>query len=169
MPEAPELDLRTVNGLRRSLRTPDGCNHLLYRHGDQLLQLRISGVALSNPVQLLTEAFIGPVVLKARLCALKAFNQLSRGEIVPRRFLAATPSSRRLYFVLRALDGSLAGASYKEIAVVLFGADRVRSDWGRDSDHLKNRIRRAVLRGKMLTAGDYRRLLMSHPSNRGAF
>ncbi|MER9058350.1 DUF2285 domain-containing protein [Mesorhizobium sp. M0910] len=32
-------------------------------------------------------------------------------------------------FVLRALDGALAGASHREIAEALIGRARVRSDW----------------------------------------
>ncbi|WP_287308680.1 DUF2285 domain-containing protein [Mesorhizobium sp.] len=47
-------------------------------------------------------------------------------------------------FVLRALDGSLAGASHREIAEALIGEGRVQADRKDPGDHLRDRIRCAV-------------------------
>jgi len=164
--ETDRFDLSRIPGLRWSLRTSDGCNHILYQYGKDFLQLSIRGADLSKPVHLLTAALIASDDFKAPLDALGIFNYLWRGRTIPHLLLPATPNGDRLRFVVRALDGRLAGASYREIAVGLFGAARVRSNWSDDDDHLKNRTRRAVQRGKMLTAGGYRYLLSSHPSNR---
>ncbi|WP_288142816.1 DUF2285 domain-containing protein [Mesorhizobium sp.] len=58
-------------------------------------------------------------------------------------------------FVLRALDGSLAGASHREIAEALIGEGRVRP-----TGRMRDRIRRAVSRGRTLMNGGYRDFLV---------
>ncbi|WP_206079172.1 DNA -binding domain-containing protein [Allomesorhizobium camelthorni] len=56
-------------------------------------------------------------------------------------------------FVLRALEGSLAAASHREIAESTIGETRVHADWMDPCDHLCDRIRRAVTRGHTLMNG----------------
>ncbi|MBS0597131.1 MAG: DUF2285 domain-containing protein [Proteobacteria bacterium] len=58
---------------------------------------------------------------------------------------------------LQALDATLAGASLREVAEGLFGADAVASDWHADGE-LRARVRRLVRRGTALMRGGYRRL-----------
>lgn len=58
-----------------------------------------------------------------------------------------------------ALDGHLAGRSYRDIAEVIYGPDRVKSVWTNDTRHLKEGMRRAVRRGIQLMDGEYRILL----------
>ena len=158
--------LPKIPGLRRSVKTPDGSHHLLCQYGNHFLQLCIHGSWPSRSVHLLTEAVVTPDALRPRLRALEILNHLWHRGTVPGRFSSVVPNSDRLRFVLRALDGSLAGASYREIAAVLIGADRVRASWRDDNDHLKNLIRRAVQRGRTLMNEGYRRLLAEHPSGR---
>mgnify|MGYP001544835112 CR=1 FL=1 len=69
---------------------------------------------------------------------------------------------------LQALDATLAGASLREVAEGLFGADAVAADWHADSA-LRARVRRLVRRGDELMRGGYRRLaqLPPAPSNGG--
>ncbi|WP_245455769.1 DUF2285 domain-containing protein [Mesorhizobium sp. M4B.F.Ca.ET.058.02.1.1] len=83
----------------------------------------------------------------------------SRATFAPRLF---APEKRgvRLSFVLRALDGSLAGAPHRELAEVLIGQRRVHADWADPRDHLRDRIRRAVSRGRALMNGGYRDFLV---------
>lgn len=61
--------------------------------------------------------------------------------------------------VLQALDGWLAGAPYRDIAVALFGEARVEADWTDPRRHLRDRVRRAVRRGRALMGGGYRTFL----------
>lgn len=161
-PSAPETHLYYLPGmpgLRRSVRTPDGSHHVLCQSGNHFLQLCICGPWPSRSVHLLTEAVVAPDTLRPHLRALEIFNHLCHGETVPGRFQPVAPNCDRLRFVLRALDGSLAGASYREIAMALIGAGRVQASWHNDNNHLKNRIRRAVQRGRALMSEGYRRLL----------
>jgi hypothetical protein len=67
---------------------------------------------------------------------------------------------RSKYFdYLLALDGHLAGRSYRDIAEVLYGADRIGQYWTDDSRGYKSKVRRAVERGLALMNGGYRALL----------
>jgi hypothetical protein len=67
---------------------------------------------------------------------------------------------RSKYFdYLVALDGHLAGRSYRDIAEVLYGSDRIGPYWTNDSRGYKSKVRRAVERGFALMNGGYRELL----------
>ncbi|HGM8383686.1 TPA: DUF2285 domain-containing protein [Pseudomonas aeruginosa] len=63
---------------------------------------------------------------------------------------------------LQALDATLAGASLREVAEGLFGADAVAADWHKDSA-LRARVRRLVRRGEALMCGGYRSLAQLPP------
>jgi hypothetical protein len=69
---------------------------------------------------------------------------------------------------LQALDATLAGASLRDVAVGLFGADAVAADWHADGD-LRARVRRLVRRGDALMRGGYRRLAQLAPLEKGRF
>ncbi|WP_245319602.1 DUF2285 domain-containing protein [Mesorhizobium temperatum] len=96
---------------------------------------------------------------KHRLWALECLNALSLGQQLPARLFPPEKRGPRLTFVLRALDGSLAGASHRELAEALIGQRRVHADWRDPRDHLRDRIRRAVSRGRALMNGGYRDFL----------
>ena len=67
---------------------------------------------------------------------------------------------------LQALDGTLAGASLRDVAEGLFGVDAVAADWYADSA-LRARVRRLVHRGDALMRGGYRRLAQLPPVAQG--
>lgn len=96
----------------------------------------------------------------------------ARGH-VPRSDLAdakprPTPAALLEMHTLQALDATLAGASLREIADGLFGADAVAADWHADGD-LRARVRRLVRRGNALMRGGYRRLAQLSPLGKGRF
>jgi len=159
VPNAQKYCILELPGLRRSAVTEDGSQHLLFENSGQTLQIRVRGADLSDPVHLLTEAIVVPSDLKTHLNSLECFNRLYTGLRAAPNSPRQTSKPQRLRLVLRVLDGRLAGASYREIAIVLFGRDRVESDWEAPDDHLKNRVRRAAQRGKFLMKGGYRGLL----------
>ncbi|VVE82992.1 DUF7011 domain-containing protein [Pandoraea sputorum] len=68
-----------------------------------------------------------------------------------------TPAALLELHTLQALDATLAGASLRETAVGLFGAEAVAVGWYADSG-LRSRVRRLVRRGQTLMHGGYRRL-----------
>jgi len=67
-----------------------------------------------------------------------------------------TPTTRKLRAALVALDGRAAGASYYEVAIVLYGIEEVESKWHRG---LKGSMRHHLRRGMALAHGGYRALL----------
>lgn len=60
---------------------------------------------------------------------------------------------------LIALDGHLEGRSYRDVAEVIFGKERVGRHWTDDTRWMKSKVRRAVERGIALMNGGYRDLL----------
>jgi hypothetical protein len=77
----------------------------------------------------------------------------------------AVPASNQSQFELHlrdyliALDGRLMRRSYRDIAEVIYGSDRVKSIWTNETRFLKETVRRAVRRGIQYMESDYRTLL----------
>lgn len=103
-----------------------------------------------------------PVRLDA---ALRLWRRLTQGATEPPGTL--TPQRRaRLVETLRALDARLAGASTREIASALFGAERVPPGPEWKAHDLRSRTKRLVATGLALMNGDYRDLLRPPGSRR---
>jgi hypothetical protein len=110
-------------------------------------------------VTLLTDAVFDRRHLRPRLAALQSLNDVWALGRLPASRLPDDLRLRRLRTVLQALDGWLDGASYRDIAVALFGEARVEADWTDPRRHLRDRVRRAVRRGRALMGGGYRTFL----------
>lgn len=159
VPHSPVYRVLEHPSLCRTVQAEDGAQHLLFRDFGQFLQVFVQGADLAEPVHLLTEAIQSLDTMKHQLQLLEGLNFLFAGGTLRRKQFASDPPSQRLRTSLCVLDGRLAGASYRDIAVALFGRDRVNEDWNASGDHLKNRIRRAAQRGIFLMQGGYRALL----------
>lgn len=68
-------------------------------------------------------------------------------------------SDERLHHALIALDESLNGKTYRQIAITIFGERMVAEEWLGPSQFLKDRTRRLVAKGTELMKGGYRDLL----------
>ena len=68
-------------------------------------------------------------------------------------------ADERLHHALIALDESLKGKTYRQIAIAIFGEQRVAEEWLGPSQFLKDRTRRLVAKGRELMLGGYRDLL----------
>lgn len=139
---------------------PDRSQNILLRHAEHTLQLAVSGADILQPVCLHTEAIWPAMLSKHRLRAIECLNPLSLGQQLPARLFPAEKRGSRFTFVLGALDGSLAGASHRDLAEALIGQRRVHADWRDPRDHLRDRIDRAVSRGRALMNGGYRHFLV---------
>lgn len=93
-----------------------------------------------------------------RACeTLKMLNDLCRDHS---EFVHVQSDYLSKYLVyLVALDGRLAGRSYRDIAEVLYGFERIGSYWTDDTRGFKSKVRRAVENGLTLMNGGYRALL----------
>ena len=134
-------------------------NHLVLVCGNLALQLLIEGADLLS----------GPVYLNFIIPGLTGIGSAIEKLVVLRQILARpsellyTPrawSARtlRLRNALIALDGHAAGASYRDVAAVIFGKDRVARDWPDPS--LKDHVRRSLRRGQAYASGRYRTLIV---------
>lgn len=138
---------------------PGDRQHVVFLGEGRGLQLVVHGESVLNPVRLMIDAAPGPRAARIQAELLKCFNDLSiTGRMKPRYNLKKV-SARRLKTVVRALDGAIAGASHKDIALAIYGAQRVQTDWDDPREHLKDHIRRTVRRGIRLMNGGYRSFL----------
>ncbi|RUT97665.1 DUF2285 domain-containing protein [Mesorhizobium sp. USDA-HM6] len=137
------------------LRLVEGGQHLLLQSAGRQLQIAVSGASIIGPVRLRADAVWPAGEVRQHLWALECLNSLIARGRLPKRQFPPEARGRRLCFVLRALDGSVAGASYRDIAEALIGEPRVRADWTDPRDHLRDRIRRAVTRARALMNGGY--------------
>lgn len=88
--------------------------------------------------------------------------RLLRGESQGSREVLPVQQRQRLILSLRALDGYLAGASYRAIAIALFGAMRVAAEpWKTAS--IRDRTIRLVRGGVRLMRRGYHALLCRRP------
>jgi hypothetical protein len=157
--DATPFHLRDVEGDAFVLHCRAGIQHLLIVNSHRAVQLAVRGASLSRPSYLLTELNLPPSKERLRLTAIADFNALIGSACRPGERAQSLPSCDRLRLVLQALDGFLAGASQREIAEALFGVSRVSRDWRDSGGHLRDRVRRAVRRGRTLMNGGYRSLL----------
>ena len=132
---------------------PNGVQRVLFTRDGKFLQLEVRGASIFSATRVLADVVAAPAITPQRL---KAIEQLA--DLVEHRDLREvlhTPDGqgRRLSHVLQALDGWLAGVSHRLIATALFGEERVARDWRRV--HLRDSVRRAIYRGRALSAGGY--------------
>ena len=157
--ERLSFDLTEIPCRTTILITVDGQQHVLLRDADRCFQLAVSGADIMQPVRLRIDAVWSAEHLKHRLWALECLNTLCANGRLPDRLFPSEARSGRLRFVLQTLDGSLTNASHRRIAEVLIGKERVQADWADPGDHLRDRVRRAIRRGRLLMDGGYRGFL----------
>ncbi len=94
--------------------------------------------------------------LEAQVVALRRFHDAVTNPAAPPDL---TPyQTRMLMRILQALDANLDGASVRQTAEALFGAERVKADWYRNTP-LRDQVRYLIRRGRQLMDGGYRDLL----------
>jgi hypothetical protein len=137
------------------LRGDGHTQHLLFQDSTRSLQLAVEGVSVLAPVRLVPRGEVDSRQLQLHRCFVD-FQISSRllPSHFPREYL-----SGRLKRVLRALDGSLAGASHRQIAVTLFGEAQVEAEWCAAGRPLRDKVRRTINRGRFLMQGGYCSLL----------
>jgi hypothetical protein len=135
----------------------EGDDYVIERLGAELRVHLVGGEAQPTAVLLPLDRFF-EVRVAAALRLWRALNGRQPG-----RNPAALSDARRkrLVFALRALDGRLDGATHRQIAGALFGANAI-PERGWISHDLRDRTARLVRLGVALMNGGYRRLLL-HP------
>ncbi|GLQ12538.1 hypothetical protein GCM10007913_44710 [Devosia yakushimensis] len=153
--------LPTAGNLSSELRDPaaqpdDQGEHMVFTVGKQAIRLlRLpgapAGTALAALVPLDADGF-------DRIDAIDRLLRALQGRTVPddRRL---TPQQRRRHRqMLQATDGRLNGASYRDVAIAMFGPRRVAAEPWKTSP-LRATIIGLVHGGRVMIAGGYRQLL----------
>ncbi|WP_244743495.1 DUF2285 domain-containing protein [Mesorhizobium sp. L-8-10] len=153
--------LPTAGNLSSGLRDPaaradDQGEHSVLAIGGQNARLvRLAGVPPGTPLAAL-------VPLDAdghdRIEAIDRLLRALQGRAVPNDRRLTPQQKRRHRHMLQATDGRMNGASYREIAGVMFGADRVASEPWKTSS-LRASVIGLVNGGRAMIAGGYRQLL----------
>ena len=156
----PEIPAQLATGLHpaREVWADARTLHVLYGSGDRSLQIRMRWFAGTGPAYLSVELPTSAGALGPWLNTLTRFSRLQATGPIDKGVLP-DPRGRRLHVILCALDGSLSGASQREIATMLVGPERAEEDWRHPGQHLRDRVRRAVKRGHALMNGGYLELL----------
>jgi hypothetical protein len=149
------LDLAALCCRTTCFTPPDGTRHILFAKNGRWLQLAVRGATDGDRLHLLTTAIIAPAHLARRVLLLRRLSGLVAHKTLERVLFPPDPHSRRLGLIVQALDGRLAAASYREIAIALFGEQRVKAEWTDPRGHLRDQVRRAVRRGVFLMQGGY--------------
>ena len=138
----------------------DGAERLVERRG-AVLRVHIDEAGAEPPAVLLPLDQLFEIRAAA---AIRLWRGLTGRNPGPNPAALSKARRDRLILALRALDGRLDGASYREIAAALFGAGGVpERDW--KSHELRDRTIRLVRFGLDMMRGGYRRLLL-HPYRR---
>jgi len=151
----------SLNGLqcRVTIHREDDRWHILFAQDGRALQLEISGTDNLDNCALFTAVLPPPRLRTARLLALRRLSDLMTHRCLRPALYPPERRSARLIHVLRALDLSLARAPHRDIAIALFGRERVERDWHHAHNHLRDHVRRAITAGRELMEGGYRKFL----------
>jgi hypothetical protein len=149
--------LPSLPSLEHVLIDATGRQHVVLRANQASIQLTIAGADLTDRRAAITLLVLGfDAVAKAR-DQLDLLDRVLSPNRAPSSVLPRwTTRTRNLRDALITLDGRRAGASHKEIAVLIYGAEDVAAGWGIG---LRQRMQRHYSRGVALVAGGYRDFL----------
>jgi hypothetical protein len=155
---AAPFDFRKFLCMKTVLQMPNGIEHILLRQLGNTVQLSSRGASLLHGTVAVTFEIEG--LPRARFVKIALTKLMQMME--PERTMASGRwpySALHLRDCLVALDGDLHGASYRQIAQTIYGPEMILDGWTAKTTSLKDRIRRAVVRGHDLMDGGYRNLL----------
>jgi hypothetical protein len=144
--------------VRHILIDAEGRQHVLVRNRGTVLQLEIEGADILSGAVDLTFMIRGIGALgRTAPMIVDLHRLLSKPALVDgtEPLWTARTINRRDACIVH--DCMIAGASYREAAIVLYGPEIAQRDWR--SSGLRDRIRRHWFRAQQLVAGGYREFL----------
>jgi hypothetical protein len=137
-----------------------GKEHIALSDGYRRIRIDVvSGTLLEGPV-ILTHCLTGLIGLTPKLLALRRLSALTKTLRFGASLFPVAPRTAGIVAALQVFDGLAAGASYRDIAVSLYGEDRAAAEWNGASDSMRSRVRRLVRLAHDLAAGGWQRLLL---------
>jgi hypothetical protein len=160
------LDLGRTGVRVSSFPVVGGDVQLLLSEGSRYVRLALrSGSLFDGPVRL-RYALEGLRDLEPKLLTLRRLAGLWRSGHMPAELFPRDRRAPRWIAFLRTIDALRAGAAQRDIAVALFGADRVRHEWRGSSDYLRLRVQRLVRSSEAMVRGGYLQLVPERPRGR---
>ena len=135
---------------------PDGVEHLLMRTSDRSVTVRLTGHRASRAPVCLRFVISAQSRVRETAAILASYADLL--TIRP-RWIKKTSEQMLTRDAFIALDGHFAGASYREVAEVIYGLKRVREEWPGRGGWMKERMRRALAKGQELCYGEHWKLV----------
>jgi hypothetical protein len=133
----------------------DGTYFVVRNETSRITAVMVAGAAAASPLAALIPLDASFPARSA--AALRLSRMLSQGQLQPAPDPLTPQRRQRLRLALRALDGRLAKATYRELAQVLFGGPQDSDQW--KTHELRDRTIRLVRIGFDLMRGGYRALL----------
>lgn len=137
-----------------------GAEHVLLKTDGRTVQLVWNGADIRSKSLLLTAPiglFSGTEELEGTV--MRRLLDLQRHGRIRACLFEPDPRGGRLQMCLQALDGRLAGASWRQVASAIFGEERASEEWASPSRSLLDRTRRLFWRGLAYMKGQYREFL----------
>lgn len=139
-----------------------GHEHLALSDGWRRIRIDVvEGTLLAHRPARLDYLLSGLSHVEAPVLALRRMLALWRTGRFARLLFPDEPGLPRRLETLRVGDAIAAGASYREMAIALYGEGVVREEWRGRSDFLMSRVRRRAAEARAMTAGGWRALLGS--------
>jgi hypothetical protein len=149
--------LPSLPSLEHVLIDAAGRQHVMLRANQASIQLTIEGADVTARPVAITILVPGFGAIAQARDQLDLLDRVLSPNRAPSSLLPRwTKRTRNLRDGLITFDGRRAGASHKEIAILIYGAEDVAADWGVG---LRQRMQRHYSRGAALAAGGYRNFL----------
>lgn len=160
---AHDLDRIDRDVLRQYLflvRDSNGHEHVVLSDGLHRIRLDIAHGSLAGAGPVTFHYHLsGTRSAELKLRPLARLLDLCRRGRFAARLFPLEPKTERWIALLRVHDALEEGASGRDIAVALFGPDRVADHWSNAADSLRSRVRRLVREARAMAQGGYRTLL----------
>ena len=134
-----------------------GRQHVVIKSGSRRVTICIQGAAVAVAPARVTFEITSLAGLFAAQRNVAALQQLFDDEPASDPTWTITGQEKR--DALIALDAHCNGASHRDVALVIFGSNKIDAEWVADGCDLKDYVRRCRSRGVRLMQGGYRRLL----------
>ena len=157
--EEDGLDLEGLDCRKAILATADGTAHVLLADSDRMIQVVWKGpdplgrrLTLAAPIELFSRGEREGLTMR------RLWDLQQTGSIADRLY-TPHPHRERLKMALQALDGRLAGGSWRQVASALFGQTTAAEAWAGPSRFLLDKTRRLYWRGMAYMEDRYREFL----------
>jgi hypothetical protein len=138
----------------------DGHQHILFGHEGRFLQLDVLGnLGDGSAVTLQTRVLTSPCCLALHWRGLRQFADLMRYRAMRPKLYPAQTRAKRLLQMLQLLDIAETETSQRNMAVAMFGEDKVRREWGHGADHMRDWVRYSLRAARALSEKGYIKLL----------